>query len=49
MGILGVIGVIVLLSAHYGGPIQVQTGWYYFWLVMAILNVVSMGVNARSK
>ena len=48
MGILGVIGVFILLGTHFG-LLSVTEGWYYFWLLMAVLNVLNQGLSGRSK
>ena len=39
VSVLGAIGLIVVIGSHYGF-LSVSTGWYYFWLVITILDVI---------
>ena len=48
MGIFGVIGTFIVLGTYFG-LLEVAQGWYIFWVIVAILNIVSMGANGRSK
>lgn len=44
MSCLGTIGLIVVIGAHLGF-VDVSPGWYYFWLVVAILGVIGVKVE----
>ena len=46
MGVLGTIGLFIILGTHFN-LLEVHQGWYTFWWVVTVMNVVATGLKDR--